>query len=420
MKKKYIILLIVLIVTAALFFWYIRSKEEVPSVTFITAKPQYGFIAKSVTATGNVEPDDTVSVGAQVSGVVKKVWVDFNSVVKKGQLLAQVDPSILASQNQESIANLANAKSNLALQQGTFERQNKLFNLDAISKADYQLALNLYNSAKAAVDNAAAQLKVTEKTLYYTNIYSPVNGVVLNRNISEGQTIASSFSAPVLFVIAKDLTKMQVNADVDEADIGGVKSGQNVTFTVDAFPDDVFAGTVLEIYLHPSVSANVVTYSTLINVDNTSMKLKPGMTASINIYTDEDSSALLIPSRAISFKPDTSLLSRYKVIKGVRDTAGVAKANILNRRDTTKRITREEAGARKSYVWVKTGDTLTEKRIITSINDGSYVKVIKGLSPGDEIVTNTVKAGNKNKADNIQHSPFMPQPQRRPASNPRN
>ena len=220
MKKKYIILLIVLVVAAAVFFWYIRSKDEVPSVTIITAKPQYGFIAKSVTATGNVEPVDTVSVGAQVSGVVKKVWVDFNSVVKKGQLLAQVDPSILGTE--PGIKLICQAKANLVLQKSTFERQNKLFSLGAISKADYQLALNQYSSAKAAVDNAGAQLKVTEKTLYYTNIYSPVNGLVLNRNISEGQTIASSYSAPVLFVVARPYYAGLMR--VDESDIGGVKS----------------------------------------------------------------------------------------------------------------------------------------------------------------------------------------------------
>src|SRR5665647_1746175 len=284
MKKKTIIILSVLVLAAAAGILYFTSGTKAQAVTFVTGKAQYGYIAKSITATGTVQPVDTVSVGAQVSGVIKFVYVDFNSIVQQGQLLAKVDPSIIQEQTEQSKANLANSQSNLDYQQSNFDRQNKLFNLGAISKADYQVALNQYNSAKAARTNAAAQVRLAEKNLSYTNIYSPINGVVLNRNVSAGQTIASSFNAPTLFVIAKDLTKMQVRAAVDEADIGGVRSGQNVTFTVDAFPDDIFEGAVQEILLHPSVSANVVTYATLINVDNKAMKLKPGMTASINIY----------------------------------------------------------------------------------------------------------------------------------------
>lgn len=419
MKKKYIILFTVIILVAAATIYYFRSEEKVPAVTFITAKAAYGYIAKSVTATGTIEPVDTVSVGAQVSGVVKKVLVDFNSVVKKGQLLAQVDASILTAQQDQSKANLASARSNLVFQKSTYDRQNQLFSLGAISKADYQLALNQYNSAKAAADNAEAQLRVIQKTLSYTNIYSPVNGVVLNRNVSAGQTIASSFNAPVLFVIAKDLTKMQVNAAVDEADIGGVKTGQNVSFTVDAFPNDIFEGQVQEILLHPAVSANVVTYTTLVNVDNAAMKLKPGMTASINIYVEEDSNALLIPSRALTFKPDSSLLKKYKIIRAVRDTSGISKKykqDRYNQPDSSHKKINENTEIRRSFVWMKTADTLTEKKIITGLNDDSYVKVIKGLSPGDEVITNMVTGTDKAGADNTQRSPFMPQMRRRPAT----
>jgi HlyD family secretion protein len=416
MKKRTIILLSVLVGIAAAATWYFAFPKKQQPVTFVTAKAGYGHIAKSITATGTIEPVDTVSVGAQVSGVVKKVYVDFNSVVKKGQLLAQVDPSVLTAQNQESMANLTNAKSTVAYQQSTFERQSKLYELGAISQADYQLALNQYTSAKAAVENAGAQLRVTEKTLSYTNIYSPVDGVVLNRNVSAGQTIASSFNAPVLFVIAKDLTKMQVNADVDEADIGGVRTGQNVSFTVDAFPNDIFKGTVQEILLHASVSANVVTYTTLINVDNTDMKLKPGMTASINIYIEEDSNALLIPSRALNFKPDSSLLSRYKIIRTEKNTHSNIKGETGKnnyQKDSAYKINRDNEEIHQSYIWMKSGDTLTEKRIITGMADDANVKVIHGLSPGEEIITNIASVGSKISDDKTQRSPFMPQtPQR--------
>jgi len=423
MKKKTIILLSVLVVAGAAAFFYFRSGKKTQAITLVTAKAQYGYVAKTVTATGTIQPVDTVSVGAQVSGAVKTVYVDFNSEVKQGQLLAKVDPSIITAQIEQVKASLASANSNLEFQRSNFNRQSQLFNLGAISKADYQVAVNQYNSAKAAVANVAAQLRLAEKNLSYTNIYSPINGVVLNRNVSAGQTIASSFNAPTLFVIAKDLTKMQVRAAVDEADIGGVRSGQNVTFTVDAFPDDIFEGIVRQILLHPSVSANVVTYATLINVDNKAMKLKPGMTASINIYIEEDSNALLIPSRALNFKPDSTLLKGYKIKKAERNIPGAPKSdheNNMHQRDTANKLNRENAEIRKSYVWVKTGDTLTEKRIITGLNDDTYVKVIKGILPDEEIITNIVKGENKNNADNTQRSPFMPQMRRRPTGSSRN
>lgn len=423
MKKKTTILLSILVVAAAAAILYFWSGKKTDAISFVTARPQYGYIAKSVTATGTVQPVDTVSVGAQVSGVVKNVYADFNDVVNQGQLLAKVDPSIIIAQTEQTKATLANAESNLEYQKNNFERQNELFNLGAISKADYQLAVNQYNSAKAAVANASAQLKLAEKNLTYTDIYSPINGVVLNRNVSAGQTIASSFNAPTLFVIAKDLTKMQVRAAVDEADIGGVRAGQNATFTVDAFPDDIFEGTVRQILLHPSVSANVVTYATLIYVDNKTMKLKPGMTASINIYIEEDSNVLLIPSRALNFRPDSTLLKGYKIKRAERDTTGMGKKykdKGLQQRSSADKLTRENEDIRRSYIWVKTGDTLTEKKILTGLNDDTYVKVIKGLSGDEEIITNTVIGENKNNGNNTQRSPFMPQMRRRTTGTSRN
>ncbi|HVT86613.1 MAG TPA: efflux RND transporter periplasmic adaptor subunit [Chitinophagaceae bacterium] len=417
MKKRTVIILIVLILAAAaVYYFYFRKQKESQTISFVTGKAQYGYIGISVTATGTVEPVDTVSVGAQVSGVVQNVYADFNDVVKAGQLLAKVDPSIINQQAEQAKATLANAQSNLQYQQSNFDRQNQLYNLGAISKADYQLALNQFNSAKASVSNATAQLNLAQRNLYYTNIYSPINGTVLNRNVSAGQTIASSFSAPTLFVIAKDLTKMQVRAAVDEADIGGVKAGQHVTFTVDAFPDDIFRGSVNQILLHPQVSSNVVTYTTLIDVDNKDLKLKPGMTASINIYTQEDSNALLIPSRAINFKPDTNQLKGYVIRRAMRNEAGANKMDTtknMHQKDSTNQMRKQDANIKRSFVWIKNGDTLTEKRILTGMNDDTNVKVVKGLSEGDEVITAIVTGQNKSAADNTQRSPFMPQMRRR-------
>ena len=256
-----------------------------------------------------------------------------------------------------------------------------------------------------------AQLKITLKTLSYTNIYSPIDGTVLNRNVSVGQTIASSFSAPTLFVIAKDLTKMQVNAAVDEADIGGVKTGQNVSFTVDAFPDEIFRGTVKQILLHATTSSNVVTYTTQINVRNKNLKLRPGMTASINIYSEEDSSAWLIPAKALIFKPDSVLLKRYTIIGLKKNMASGKKVNkpaVINANDSLPVVSDEKETIIQSHVWIKTGDTLAQKIITTGLNDGSNVKVLSGLLPEDEVVVSAVAGSTNTVKDVTQKSPFMP------------
>ncbi len=421
MKRKWIILLVVLVAAAAgaVYYFYFRPGRTSSAVSILTAKAQYGYIAKSVTATGTVQPEDSVSVGAQVSGVVSDVYADYNDVVKKGQLLARVDPSIINAQVQQSQASLSSMQSNLEYQQANFNRQSKLFNLGAISRADYELALSQYNSARASVANASAQLRLVKKNLYYTEIYSPINGVILNRNVSAGQTIASSFNAPTLFVIAKDLTKMQVKAAVDEADIGGVAKGQNVSFTVDAYPDDIFTGIVKQILLRPAVSSNVVTYITLISVENTSMKLKPGMTASISIYLEEDTNALLIPSRALSFKPDSASLKHYVIRRSEKKTGTATKEDKAARarqRDSLLKTVNGNAEIRRSYVWTRKGDTLQEKRIITGMNDDSNVKVIRGLEAGEEVITSIVKGDVTAANNNSQRSPFMPTMQRRPTS----
>jgi HlyD family secretion protein len=401
MKKRTVWILVIVVIAGAGAFYYFRSGKKTEQLALVTVAAQAGDIAKTATATGTVQPVDTVSVGAQVSGVVKTVYVDFNSTVRKGQLLAKIDPSIINEQAAQSRANLQNAESNLEYQQNNYQRQSQLYTLGAISKAEFQLAQNQYNAAKAAVSNSAAQLRLNEKNLSYTDIFSPINGVVLNRNVSAGQTIASSFNAPTLFVIAKDLSRMQVRAAVDEADIGNVRSGQHVNFTVDAFPDEIFRGTVEKILLHPSVSANVVTYTTLIDIDNSDMKLKPGMTASITVFVDEDSTRILVPAKALSFKPDSSLSAQYKV-------------QHLPGKDTRTPADRPNL----SYIWVKHGDTLTERTIETGFNDNSNVKVLAGLASGEEVIIGTTSGRNASisTAQNTARSPFMPRMTRRPAT----
>jgi HlyD family secretion protein len=329
--------------------------------------------------------------------------------------VAEVDPSVLEAQVLEARASLATVQSNLQYQQSNFDRQEQLFKLGAISKAEFQLAQNQFNSAKASINNAEAFLSIAEKNLSYTKIYSPISGVVLNRNVSAGQTIASSFNAPVLFVIARDLTKMQVNANVDEADIGGIVGGLDVSFTVDAFPTDIFRGIVQKIYLHPAVSANVVTYTTLISVDNQDLKLKPGMTASISIYLAEDTNALLIPSKALSFKPDSTQLKNYVIIKGDKKKLQAGDSTRSGKRtDSLQAGNQVEPDTKFASVWLKTGDTLTRRRIVIGMNDDTNVKVISGLRIQDDVVTGIESAGTKKSSGKQQQSqsPFMPRMQR--------
>lgn len=249
MKKKKLIIIIIGVLLIGCIGYFIFHKED-NKVELTTEKPHFGDIATSVTATGKIQPVDTVAVGTQVSGTIQKVFVDFNSVVKKGQLLAQIDQSLFIAQVQQTTANLQLAKNNLSYQQSNFNRQNELYKAGGISRADFETAKNLYEVARDNVNSVAAQLKSVQKNLSFTDIFSPIDGTVLSRKVSEGQTVAASLNTPTLFSIAKDLTKMQVQASVDEADVGNIKVGENATFTVDAFPDDVFKGTVIEVRLH--------------------------------------------------------------------------------------------------------------------------------------------------------------------------
>lgn len=419
MKKSYKkigIILAILVVLVLIWFFFIRKPEQPVALT--TQKPTKGYIAQSVTATGRIEPVDTVTVGTQVSGIIKFIYADFNSKVKKGQLIAELDKSLLQATLDQYKGNLQNAQSQLVFAKNNFNRQDLLYKTDAISKADYDTALNTLNAAQAAVTSAAAQVRSATKNLSYADIYSPIDGVVLNRSISTGQTVAASFSTPTLFVIAKDITKMEVEANVDEADIGDVKSGERASFTVDAFINDQFAGTVEDIRLHPSVSSNVVTYTTIINAPNDDMKLKPGMTANIIIYTKEVNNALLIPAKALSFVPDSSLMKQYEIVgkigrKGTRQKAATTGATDDNAKAAhTGKSRKDSTGVTKqtAFVWLLQGKKITRKKIQTGLNDNTQVEVLGGLTTDDVVVTG-VTGGNAGAqtAAKPGGSPFMPQ-----------
>jgi HlyD family secretion protein len=419
MKKSYkniIIIVAILIVLVLIWFFFIR--KPTPPLVLTTQKPVKGYIAQSVTATGKIEPVDTVTVGTQVSGIIKYLYADFNSKVKKGQLIAELDKSLLQATLDQYNGNLQNAQSQLVYAKNNFNRQNLLYKTDAISKADYDSALNTLNAAQASVVSAQAQVRSATKNLSYADIYSPIDGVVLNRNISTGQTVAASFSTPTLFVIAKDITKMEVEANVDEADIGDVKAGERASFTVDAFINDQFAGTVEDIRLHPSVSSNVVTYTTIINAPNDDMKLKPGMTANIIIYTKEVKDALLIPAKALSFSPDSSLMKDYEIVgkighKGSRKKAATTGVTDDNAQAAhTGKSRKDSIGVTKqtAFVWVLDGKKLSRKKIQTGLNDNTQVEVLGGLTTNDAVVTGiTGGAAGTQTATKAGASPFMPQ-----------
>jgi HlyD family secretion protein len=428
MKKRRIVIIVTLFLIIGLGIWYFFYRKEDHKIFIVTEKPQFGYISKSVTATGTIEPVDTVAVGSQVSGTIAKIFTDFNARVTKGQLIAEMDKSLFMAQVDQYKANLELAKATLAYEKSNYDRQTLLFNTGALSKADFETAQNQYLTAKASVASVQAQLNAALKNLSYASIYSPVNGVVLLRNISVGQTVAASFNTPTLFIIAKDITKMQAQAAVNEADIGEVKDSQRVIFTVDAYPDITFTGKVNQIRLEPVVSANVVTYTTIVTAPNNDLKLKPGMTANIFIYTKEVDNALLISSKALKFKPDPSLANQYKLMAiptGIKPQKNATVGGHIMRSDSSKHnagtFVDSSAGINNtSFVWVQLGDSLEEKQIHTGLNDDTHVEVLDGLNVSDSVITSisqTVAYANS-ASSTPPKSPFMPTRQATPSRHP--
>jgi HlyD family secretion protein len=410
MKKYRWIIIITSIVIAgvAVWFWKFRKAEEV--ILLQTEKVEYGSVSNSVTATGTLQPVDTVAVGSQISGTIKKVYVDFNSPVTKGQLLAQLDKSLMEAQVQQYNAMLQQAQGNVVYQRSNYERQNKLYTVGAISKAELETAVYQYNISKENVNGITAQLRTAQKNLSFTDIYSPIDGTVLARSVSEGQTVAASLNTPTLFSIAKDLTRMQVQASVDEADIGNVKDGQRAIFSVDAFPADTFAGTVKEVRLRSSVSANVVTYTTIIDAPNGNMKLKPGMTANITIYTREVNHVLVIPSAALLFFPDSVLREKYHLNNNDNPGRKMGRGRQENRPQPL--MVTDSSGNKISNgtVWIRKDSlTIIRRNVTTGLDDKTSVQVISGLQEGEEVIIGYKKLKKKDAAAaKTAKSPFMP------------
>lgn len=355
-KLKVILGVILLVVITVVIILLAGSKKN---ATFTTATISEGIIESTVMATGYIQPVEEVEVGTQVSGVIEKIYVDYNYHVKKGQLLAKLETSTLSEKVNQAKASLKASQSELDYARQNFERVKKLYESKASTQVAYEEAVNRFNQAETALTNTKAALNQAEVDLSYAYIYSPIDGVILNRAVNTGQTVASSFSTPTLFTIAKDLTKMQVEANIDEADIGQVRVGQQVSFTVDSYPDDTFAGTVSQIRLQAVVTSNVVTYTVIVDAPNPGEKLFPGMTANITIAVASEK-GLVVPVEAINFNVDKEL-SENLDIKNNSTSEG---------RD----------------VWVKSGNNIERRSIKTGLGDGIYFIVKSGLSIGDEVV----------------------------------
>ena len=360
-SKIWIAVLVIVIVAVAT--WAMSGGKKEEDINFKEEKVALKTLQNSVTATGTIEAVTSVTVGTQVSGIVNKLYVDYNSQVKKGQVIAELDKTNLLSELNTAKANLASAQSSLNYQAANMERYKTLYKKGLVSADEYENALLTYRQAKEQVASSRENVQRAQTNLGYATITSPIDGTVISKSVEEGQTVAASFNTPELFTIAKDLTNMQVVANVDEADIGNVKEGDRVTFTVDAYPDDTFEGTVKQVRLEATTTNNVVTYEVVISAPNADLKLKPGLTANVTIYTQERSGVLAVANKALRFTPTKETVGKdMKIV----DCKG------------------------KNKVWTLNGNTLTAHPVTIGQSDGINTEITKGLKQGDKIVTEIV------------------------------
>lgn len=384
MKKKNIILVAVVAIVLLVILYMCSGKKNSSKVTFENTKVTRNDIATSITATGTLQAD-TVNVGTQVSGLVTKVFADYNSVVKKGQIVAELDKTTLEADLKSKIASMKSALSEWQYQAKNFGRYKQLHEKQLVSQSDYDTALDSYDKAKQLYDVAKQDYEKAKTNLGYATICSPIDGIVLSRSVAVGQTVAATYSTPKLFTIAKNLKDLQVVAKVDEADIGNIVDGQRVSFTVDAFPDDTFEGVVKQVRLNAGASNNVVTYQIIIRTNNESMKLKPGLTANVTIYTSEKSNVLSVPSKALRFTPDQTLVGK---------DAKIVDCNAPHK------------------LWTRDGNIFTAHAVQIGITNGIRTEILGGIGEAQQVVLDAVAAGGKSDvsadSSNQNSSPFMP------------
>ena len=385
MKNKKLWIAIGVIAVIAILYFLLSGGKKEEKVSFDTAKVEMGDIQTSITATGTIEPVTSVTVGTQVSGIVSKLYVDYNSVVRKGQVIAELDRTNLISELNAQKASLASAQSSLNYQQSNFERYKTLFEKGLVSADEFESARLQYEQSKQQVAQSRESVQRAQTNLGYATITSPIDGVVLSKAVEEGQTVAASFNTPELFTIAQDLTNMRVIADIDEADIGGVKEGQRVTFTVDAFPDDKFEGAVTQVRQQATTESNVVTYEVVISAPNNDLKLKPGLTANVTIYTLEKNNVLVAPAKALRFQPNEALLKKDEKVE---DCPGDHK------------------------LWTKEGNVFKAHKVEIGTTNGVLTEITSGIAAGTEVLTDfNITGGEMAMPQGQQTSnPFMPRP----------
>lgn len=375
MKKKIfskVWIAMILVVVIAVAVWLLSGGKKEEQINFKQEKVATHTLQNSITATGTIEAVTSVTVGTQVSGIVNKLYVDYNSVVKKGQVIAELDKTNLISELNTAKANLASTESNLSYQSANMKRYLTLYKKGLVSADEYENALLAYRQAKEQVASSRENVQKAQTNLGYATITSPIDGTVISKSVEEGQTVAASFNTPELFTIAKDLKNMQVIANVDEADIGGVAVGNRVNFTVDAYPDDTFEGVVKQVRLEATTTNNVVTYEVVISAPNADLKLKPGLTANVTIFTKEQANILSVANKALRFTPTKETVGKdMKIV----DCKG------------------------KNKVWTLNGNTLTAHSVNIGQSDAMHTQIISGIKAGQSVVTEIVVDASEDEVD---------------------
>ena len=383
MKNKKVWIAVAAVAVIGLIAWLMFGNKKEEKVSFSTEKVTRTDIQTSVTATGTIEPVTSVTVGTQVSGIVAHLYVDYNSVVKKGQVIAELDKTNLISELNTAKANLTSQQSNLNYQKSNFTRYQTLYNKGLVSANEFENARLTYQQAQQQVNTARENVRKAQTNLSYATITSPIDGVVLSKSVEEGQTVAASFNTPELFTIAQDLTNMQVIADIDEADIGNIKDGQRVSFTVDAFPDDTFQGSIKQVRQQPTTESNVVTYEVVISAPNGDLKLKPGLTANVTIFTLEHNGVLSVSNKALRFTPNEALLNKEQSIQDVKAD---------------------------HKLWTLEGNVFKAHRVETGTTNGTLTEILSGVDEGAEVLTDFIISGGKEGGSQGEqaNNPFMP------------
>jgi HlyD family secretion protein len=380
-KKVWAIIIGVAAIILAVYLFKGNKKDD--KVSFETAKVERQNVQTSITATGTIEPVTSVTVGTQVSGIVSRLFVDYNSVVKKGQVIAELDKTNLISELNTARANLSSAESSANYELANYNRYKTLYDKGLVSADEFESAQLSYRKAKEQVNTARESVKKAQTNLGYATITSPIDGVVLSKSVEEGQTVAASFNTPELFTIAQDLTDMRVIADIDEADIGGVKEGQRVTFTVDAFPEDSFNGVVTQVRQQATTESNVVTYEVVISAPNNDLKLKPGLTANVTIFTMEKNDVLTVPSKALRFMPNEVFLKEGQQISDVNA---------------------------KAKLWTLEGNVFKAHAVETGTTNGILTEIVSGVKEGTEVLSDFSLNSNSMEQQDKASNPFMPRP----------